>query len=305
MIRRILSKVKRRLTGRNRPAPMPPRPADPKIDKVISVVLATLERKAFLAETIRTIREELRNVPHEIIVVDGGSADGTIEWLGQQKDIITIVQHNRGEWEGKRVPKRPWGYFINLGFKCASGKYVCMLSDDCLVCPGAIQNGVRFFEEQLAAGRKVGAVAFFFRDWPLRMKYAVANNLDQLYVNHGLYLRDALIEVGYANEDDYRFYYADTDLVLKMAHAGYECLPCRESFIEHYIDEEEILRMENNTVIPQDLETLLRLWKGKQFPPEREEELRKCVGYWTFIEPDYEDPANTADAFRRLTGRRA
>ena len=304
MIRRFLSKVKRRLTGKLRPAPLPSRPADPVIDKVISVVLATLDRRPFLVAAIRSIRDELRDVPHEIIVVDGGSADGTIEWLAQQKDIITIVQHNRGEWGGKRIAKRPWGYFINLGFKCATGKYVCMLSDDCLVCPGAIRNGERFFEDQLNAGKKVGAVAFFFRDWPLRMKYAVAHNLDQLYVNHGLYLREALAEVGYANEVDFRFYYADTDLVLKMTHCGYECLPCRDSFIEHYIDEEEILRMENSTVIPEDLETLLRLWKGKQFPEEREDELRKQVGRWEFIEPDYKDTANTADAFRGLSGRR-
>jgi hypothetical protein len=40
--------------------------------------------------------------PYELIVVDGFN-DGSIQWLIEQKDIITIIQHNSGEWRGKRL----------------------------------------------------------------------------------------------------------------------------------------------------------------------------------------------------------
>jgi glycosyltransferase involved in cell wall biosynthesis len=48
-------------------------------EKGLSVVLGSYNRKRFLKHTLRNIRNELVNfnVPHEIIIVDGGSTDGT------------------------------------------------------------------------------------------------------------------------------------------------------------------------------------------------------------------------------------
>ena len=48
--------------------------------------------------------------------------DATIRWLARQKDIVSIIQHNRGKWQGKPIERRSWGYFMNQGFKCARGK---------------------------------------------------------------------------------------------------------------------------------------------------------------------------------------
>ena len=92
---------------------------------MISVVLGSYNRLNFLQLAIQSVRAQVDSQLREIIVVDGGSSDGSMEWLLEQKDIITIVQHNRGEWLGKKITRRSWGYFMNLAFKCASAKYVC------------------------------------------------------------------------------------------------------------------------------------------------------------------------------------
>ena len=118
------------------------KPKDPMSRPTVSVVIGSYNRIDFLKLTLESVRRELEPAAAEIIVVDGGSDDGSLEWLIAQKDIVTIVQHNRGTWRGKPVKRRSWGYFMNLGFKSAQGKYVCMLSDDCLVVPGAIRNGI-------------------------------------------------------------------------------------------------------------------------------------------------------------------
>lgn len=205
--------------------------------KQLSVVLGTCNRLRFLKLTIDSIRRELDLCPfsHEIIVVDGGSTDGTLSWLLRQKDIVTIVQHNRGTWQGKKVERRSWGYFMNLGFKCAQGKYVCMLSDDCLVVPGAIINGYTLFEEELQKGNKVGALAFYWRNLPEQKKYWVGLTFgNKMFVNHGMYLKAALESVGYIDEDSYNFYHADGDLCLRMWQQGYVCMDSPDSYIEHY-----------------------------------------------------------------------
>jgi glycosyltransferase involved in cell wall biosynthesis len=113
---------------------------------VVSVVIGSYNRSRYLRATLDTVRGELEGIEHEIIVVDGGSTDDSLKWLVGQKDVITIVQHNRGEWNGRPIERKSWGYFMNLAFRAASGKYICMLSDECLVIPGALVNGLDVFE---------------------------------------------------------------------------------------------------------------------------------------------------------------
>jgi GT2 family glycosyltransferase len=90
----------------------------------ISIVLGSYNRLRFLKLTIKSIRNNGIAVPYEIIVIDGGSTDGSMAWLIKQKDIITIVQHNQGIWKGTQIKRRSWGYFMNLGFKSAHRVYM-------------------------------------------------------------------------------------------------------------------------------------------------------------------------------------
>jgi len=259
----------------------------------LSVVMATYNRFPFLRLAVNSVRREMAGKPFEMIVVDGGSTDGTLKWLAKQRDIITIIQHNRGTWNGARVQRRSWGYFMNLGFKCAQGKYVTMLSDDSLVVPGAISNGIRRFEECQAEGRNVGAVAFYWRNWPSQQSYCVGLTLgNRLFVNHGMYLKEALQTVGYIDES-FAFYHADGDLCLKLWQRGYICVDSPQSFVEHYYNATPAVRSTNMETQRKDWERYLAKWKGIYFDEEQDN-----IGGWIYRE--YVDDLNTAKAFRTL-----
>ncbi|AQZ95277.1 hypothetical protein BVH74_11165 [Halopseudomonas phragmitis] len=248
---------------------------------------------------IQAVRDELSGKALEIIVIDGGSTDGTLQWLLEQKDVITIVQHNRGEWLGKKIQRKPWAYFMNLGFRAASGKFVCMLSDDSLIVPGAINNGLDLFEERLSLGERLGAVAFYFRDYPLRKKYAVAVNVGNLYVNHGIFLKQALEESGYCDEN-YHFYFSDTDLVLKIKDHGYTCIPSPKSFVEHYFEATPELRAANNDAKKvEDRLRLIEKWKGRAYPENNYKNYLKHVGYWDYHPEEYIDESGTIERLMR------
>jgi GT2 family glycosyltransferase len=200
----------------------------------LSVVLGSYNRINFLKATLNSIRTNSINYNYEIIVVDGGSTDGTINWLYKQKDVITILQHNRGEFLGKKIERRSWGYFMNLGFKCSQGEYILMISDDCLIVPNAINNGIKYFDELRQNGVNVGALAFFWRNWPEDNEYFIGKTMGHVFVNHGLYLNAALQEINYIDED-YQFYHADGDLCLRLIKNNYQVLEAPDSYVEHFI----------------------------------------------------------------------
>ncbi|MBA2687955.1 MAG: glycosyltransferase [Gemmatimonadaceae bacterium] len=261
---------------------------------VVSVVLGTFERLDFLKLTLDSVREELKGTPHEIIVVDGGSADGTAEWIASQKDVITIIQHNRGLWNGVEIRRRSWGYFMNLGFRASAGKYICMISDDCLLVPGAITNGIRRFEERLSEGVRLGALAFYWRNWPDQESYNVGLTLGKkVFVNHGMYLRSALEEVGFIDEETFHFYHADGDLSLKLWQRGYVCEESPQSFVEHYTHANMAVRATNFERQKQDWNAYLNKWRGIFYDPSDTD-----TGSWISVE--YADTSNTALRFRPL-----
>ena len=245
---------------------------------IVSVVLGSYNRKLFLEKTIASVRASEVDFNYEIIVVDGGSDDGSIEWLVKQKDIITIVQHNRGEFNGQPIERRSWGYFMNLAFKAAQGKYVLMISDDCLVHPNAMADGVAFAEKELSAGEKLGAVPFYWRNWPEMEQYWVGRILGDHYsVNHGFYLKEALENVGFIEEEELFFYHADGDLCLKIIQAGYEVMPCRSCFIEHYSHANLVVRASNHSTQKQDKEAYLSRWRNIYYFDD------KYFGAWEYL----------------------
>lgn len=257
----------------------------------ISVVLGSYNRRRFLHGTLESVRENGITVPYETIVVDGGSTDGSVRWLTDQKDVVTIVQHNRGEFRGRALERRSWGYFMNLALKSAQGKYLLMISDDCLLVPGAVMAGFEHFEAALAAQRPVAALAFPWRDWPVRDDYRVGRTLGgRMLVNHGLFLREALEAVDFIDEERYRFYHGDSDLALRLWDAGRTIEACPTAFVEHFSHANVAVRATNESVEPTDRATLVARWS----------ETFDDGSPWPTWQPfPFDDPRRTVQQFPR------
>ena len=199
-------------------------------DSIVSIVVPTYNRFDKLRRCIEKI---WRNVSCaiEIIVVDGGSTDGTRDWLAKQVDLRVILEPQR---EGAVKA-------FNKGFRAAVGQYVMWVNDDAYPLPGSIEAAVAMIEDSRC--RDVGMVAFY-HCW-----HSERNVLDRVerdgqcyelchvrgypYANFGLIRRAQLEQVGYADERFY-FFGFDPDLSLKIQlEKGLKVLGCREALIHH------------------------------------------------------------------------
>lgn len=261
---------------------------------MVSVVLGSYNRLAFLKLAIQSVQNQENSPVAEIIVVDGGSSDGSVEWLLSQNHIITIIQHNRGEWLGKPIVRRSWGYFMNLAFKCSSSKYVCMISDDTLLHQTALDEAYRQFEKELKNGRKLGGLAFYWRDSVDAVDYHIGAPAGGLvYVNHGLYLNKALSEVDYIDEEKFKFYCADIDLCLKLWAAGYEVMPAVNSYAEHYPYATLNVRHGNQKIAQQDFLQIVEKWR-QRYPHLTNRNLGDVH------KKSYKDPFHTAKIYESI-----
>jgi GT2 family glycosyltransferase len=172
-----------------------------------------------------------------------------------------------------------------------------MLSDDCLLLPGAVNRGLHRFVRLQRKGRRVGAVAFYFRDWPEEKDYYVQRTLGgKLFVNHGLFLREAMAEVDWADEERYVFYKADGDLCLKLWAAGWEVVDCPGAYVEHYKHTESHLRDSNEALLDADRKAYLERWTGIFYHPDRPDPRGR-------VSVRYDDPDRIAERFLKVRPR--
>lgn len=110
---------------------------------MISLVTGTYNRIRFLKKMVESFRNSICvGIFYEIIIVDGGSTDGTIDWCKSQKDIVLIEQ---GELLGAVRA-------FNVGFEKASGEYIIIGNDDIEFIDKSVLNAVSYMQDNPDVG---------------------------------------------------------------------------------------------------------------------------------------------------------
>ncbi|XCF07736.1 glycosyltransferase family 2 protein [Tamlana crocina] len=122
----------------------------------VSVIIPVYNAEAFLEKAIKSALQQ--SEVNEVIVVNDGSTDGSLEIAGllKQKDSrVKIYHHKNNENKGRSASR-------NLGIENASANYIAFLDADDYYLENRFVNDKKVFEKYADAEGVYNAVGFHF-----------------------------------------------------------------------------------------------------------------------------------------------
>jgi GT2 family glycosyltransferase len=207
--------------------------------------------KDLTKECIDSIRSSSTDVEFNLIVVDNGSSDGSVEWLQSEKNCHVIYnKENNGFAKG-----------VNQGIRAGNAEYICCLNSDTIVTKqwlSELVNGVKKYNcdavspmiptikndwmkyVKIKSGYSLLKWCIINRGWP---KDVCVNNLNGRKRNMAfaciLFKRKIVDTVGYLDErfaigscedldfcrramnEGFKFYFCNYAIVYHMAHSTF------------------------------------------------------------------------------------
>lgn len=186
---------------------------------MVSIIIRTYNRKDYLIQALNSVRQQTYR-DYEIIVVDDGSTDGTIDLIESIGEIKLIKQNRDGYIKA-----------LNRGLQEASGEHIAILDDDDLWDNAFLDRCLSVFNEY----PDISVVCCDYR-------YFYDNNIDKLFkaenkhrtddvlgslihanfipIDSALTIKKSFEQVGMFNEE--LTSHDDWDMWLRMAIAGFK-----------------------------------------------------------------------------------
>jgi glycosyltransferase involved in cell wall biosynthesis len=191
-------------------------------DRHFVVLVATYNRLALLKTVVDAIEDGTRT-PHELIVIDGGSTDGTIEYIQSDPRITPVLQ---GELVGTaRCYNRVWRH--------VDSTFTCWLSDDTEIVPGILDTAIAVLNQEPG----IGMVGLKMKDTkgPGRFEpyRGGISEFGILNCNHGVFRTALGRQIGFFNEG-YRSYMIDPDITASILSTGHRVVMTRQVAVLHH-----------------------------------------------------------------------
>lgn len=205
---------------------------------MISIVTGTLNRLPLLPNLLKNTIYS--NDKLELVLVDGGSTDGTIEYIKNinHPSIKLIEVGGRSSYP----------HFMNLGIESSKYEWVCQWNDDVILV-----NDWNDVIKQID-----GDHMFYLFNWKYGSLDSINDNdwltgsdsthsnggfcivdsyetSGEIVMNYGIYNKKIFREIGMYNEE-FKYYYADGDMSLRAYLFGYKYKSLRDVKVCSLID---------------------------------------------------------------------
>jgi GT2 family glycosyltransferase len=173
----------------------------------VSAVIPTKNRKDMLRQVLNAVRRQ--TMPSEVICVDDGSTDGTLEMLGAEFPEVKVLRHEISL--GPAAAR-------NAGAMVATGDFLLTLDDDCVLAEtDRLERGLFLFDSP-----EIGGVTLPFVN--VRTDHQVrtaAPNSEGTFVTADYYAgmvilrRDIFLDVG-GYREPFFMHHEEADLAIRL-----------------------------------------------------------------------------------------
>jgi hypothetical protein len=225
----------------------------------ISAIVILFHGRRFLEDLLRTLSDDLKFTSHELILVDNGSTDGSLEYIKEHYPEARLIENGANLGFAKAV---------NIGLKAARGDYLYVLNQDLRFRLGATETLLERLKREPELGM-IGPGYVYFDGVPhssvralptYRHVWYRALLLDRLFPRHRefshwrmgwfdhktemyvdqpmgavmLIPREVIERVGLMDES-FPILFNDVDYCRRLKDAGYKLLYYPEATVEHHV----------------------------------------------------------------------
>ena len=225
----------------------------------LSISIVNYDGKDYLKECLDSIYSSNSRIDFEIIVVDNGSSDGSVEMVKEKFPSVILIENSKNEGFVKAN---------NKGIQASRGRYVLSLNNDTVILGNALDTLVKFMDNHPdvgACGPKVlnsdgtiqhqckrgfptisSTLSYFFGLHKIFPKSKVFGHYLMTYLNPDevnevdalsgacLMVRREVIERVGLLDEDYVMYGDDLDWCYRIKKAGWKIYYVPQAKIIHY-----------------------------------------------------------------------
>jgi GT2 family glycosyltransferase len=224
----------------------------------ISAIIISFNGRAFLPDCLSTLCENLTCLTHEIIVVDNGSTDGSLECVKGSFPEVKVIENGANLGFARAV---------NIGIRETVGDYLFILNQDLRFRPATAQSLLN----RLKSDTRIGMIGPKFIGFDGRLQHSArafptyrqifyeALLLAQLFPTHrefaswrmgwfdhqremfvdqpmgsAMLIPRAVIEKIGLFDERFPIFFNDVDYCRRIRDAGYKSLYYPDAVVEHY-----------------------------------------------------------------------
>lgn len=209
----------------------------------VSVVLLAYNNLNYTKPCLESILQCTNDVDYELILVDNGSTDGTLDYFRTIKSAkVLYLPYNLHLVKG-----------FNLGLMAAEGKYTAAVCNDFIFAPNWLSNLVICMESDSTIGfsapgatsisnmQQIDAIPFhsanqFIED---ALKFNISNPIKWeervVLLPNVLCSPTALLKrIGFYDTRFFRGEFLDDDISFRIRRSGYKLVYCADTVVHHY-----------------------------------------------------------------------